>query len=216
MKDNVDRNVVLIPGVGTLRQLVVPPIPVSLPLVGYMRRGWILLRAVFVLFLLLSCCLAVAALMIPPGCGFVVQELILAIFGVGIAVMAAQCAALALHDFLDLRCTGAALIITSSGVVDARSGLNLKWSDVVTARPILGNGELCGVTLKVWDSNKLPSQSFFLSHAGILRNHDEAHIPTWLMTRRSYELSYAMLTLVCRDGGEILPHRGAIFGTPLR
>lgn len=220
MADYANEKIVLIPGVPTVWRSVVPPIEVDLPQIAYMRKGVIAFRAAFLLLLAFLGGLAACAAIFAPSPNSA-SAFVSIVYAIGLALTATfaaiVAAATSLRDFLDLRCKGPALVITESGLTDFRSGLELDWGDIACARPIWGNGGIFGVNLKVKDPTKLPSSRFLLTLEAMARYPDEVQVSTSFLTQRTHELSYAILTLISRAGGEILPNRGVFSGThPLR
>ncbi|TIN30882.1 MAG: hypothetical protein E5Y31_05225 [Mesorhizobium sp.] len=111
----------------------------------------------------------------------------------------------AVFSFLDAGLGKPALVVDKDGFLDNRSGLSIKWTDVLSAKPIMGGGGYWGVSLQVREPALLP-RSFRLGYP-LLRRHKvgEAQMQCNLLSAPAHEIVNSMLTLVHKNGGQLLP-----------
>ncbi len=208
MGTSLDRsNVVLIPGIPTFRKSVVPPLSVRLPIAARCNRG----KYVFMGFFWSLC----ALMMLAAVLAFLVRHpeinralfdrvaiALFQLFGLYWTPFLSMAAAFA---FLDARLGKPALIVDRDGLFDNRSGLSVKWTDVLSAKPIMARAGYWGVSLQVREPALLP-RSIRLGYPLLRRRKvDEAQIQCNFLSTPAHEIVNSMLTLVQKNGGQLLP-----------
>jgi hypothetical protein len=202
-------DIILIPGIPTFRKSVVPPLSIRLPIATHCSRSKYVLMGLFWSF----CALA----MLAPALAFFVHDpesnrtlfdkaamALLQLFGLYWAPFLSVAAAFA---FLDAGLDKPALIVDRDGLSDNRSGLSVKWTDVVSAKPIMARAGYWGMSLQVREPALLP-RSFRLGYPLLRRRKvDEAQIQCNLLSAPAHEIVNSMLTLVHKNGGQPLPAR---------
>lgn len=203
---------VLIPGIPTLRQSGVPSVAVALPMIAAMRPELVRLKLTFLLVMLGMFALLLLALFnLPPSSQGISSSLFQFAMGVYASFWIVWFGAEAASDVRDLYTEDAALEINAAGLADSRTGVNLLWNDVASARYLLTRSGVAGVTLSLrGDLTVPPSANIGWFHQ---TKPNEVHVKTMLMTKPAEQLAQVIVTLVSMAGGNILPHKGAIFGT---
>jgi hypothetical protein len=113
--------------------------------------------------------------------------------------------AAAAFAFLDAGLGKPVLIVDRNGMSDNRSGLSVKWTDVLSAKPIMGGAGYWGLSLQLREPALLP-RSFRLGYPLLRRRKvGEAQIQCNLLSAPSHEIVNSMLTLVHKNGGQLLP-----------
>ncbi|PZV35231.1 hypothetical protein B5V02_29730 [Mesorhizobium kowhaii] len=111
----------------------------------------------------------------------------------------------AAFSFQDASLHKPALIIDRDGLLDNRSGLSVRWADVLSAKPIMSRSGFWGVSLQMRESALLP-RSFRLGYPLLRRRKvGEAQIQCNLLSAPSHEIVNTILTLVHKNGGQLLP-----------
>jgi len=208
MGTSLDRSdVILIPGIPTFRKSVVPPLSVRLPIAARCNRSKYVLMGLFWSFCALAMLAAVLTffvhgLEINRTLFDKVAITLFQLFGLYWAPFLSAAAAFA---FLDASLGKPALIVERDGLSDNRSGLTIKWTDVLSAKPVLARSGYWGVSLQVRKPALLP-RSFRLGYPLLRRRKvDEAQIQCNLLSAPAHEIVNSVLTLVHKNGGQLLP-----------
>ncbi|TPM30638.1 hypothetical protein FKO01_35615 [Mesorhizobium sp. B2-3-3] len=202
-----NENIILIPGMPTFRKSLVPPLSIKLPLVVHCRRGMYIFKGLFCSFCtLLMLAPALAFILGDPDGGRTLFEK-MALFGILLYALsyAPFLSIAAAFSFWDAGLRKPALIIDRHGLLDNRSGLSVKWADVLSAKPIMGRTGYWGVSLRMREPALLP-RSIRLGYPLLWRRKaGEAHIQCSFLTAPEHQLANSILTLVHRSGGQLLP-----------
>lgn len=196
---------IIIPGEPTFRKSVVPPAVVQLPVTAYVnRRMTIVVGAVWTFVALI---MAIAALTLFLGTPQIhrtlFEDMALTLFGLFALGLVPLASAAALFSFQDARSNEPVLTIDKQGLIDHRSGLSVRWMDVVSARPIHN----WGVTLQMRDRSLLPRSSRLGYPLLIWRKPCEVHVQSKFLSTPEYEIVNSVFGLVCLGGGRVLPSR---------
>ncbi|MBZ9867395.1 hypothetical protein LB515_18645 [Mesorhizobium sp. CA15] len=206
------RNHLLIPGIPTLRKSIVPPITVQLPIEASCSRAKNFFVGVFWLFCSFAM-LATAATFFagaPENQHSLVQKammIALQLFGLWWAPFFLMCALLAFRDACRIK---PVLIVRLDRLVDNRSGLSVKWADILSVRPVMTRAGYWGVTLQVRHRGLFP-KSVRVGYPMLRRRRDEAHIQCNFLSVPPYQIVSSILTLAQQGGAEIFPPRSVLF-----
>ncbi|CAN7500049.1 hypothetical protein [Mesorhizobium sp. LjNodule214] len=201
------KDVVLIPGIPTFRKSVVPPLSVRLPIAARCSRSKYILMGLFWAFCALVMLLPLLTFFVrdPEGSRTLFEKVAMALLQLFGLYWVPFLSAAAIFSFLDAGLGKPALIVDSDGLSDSRSGLLAKWSDILSAKPILGGAGYWGVSLRMREPAPLP-KSFRLGYPLLRRRKvDEAHIQCNLLSVPAHEIVNSILTLVHKNGGQLLP-----------
>ncbi|TRD00766.1 hypothetical protein FJV76_19855 [Mesorhizobium sp. WSM4303] len=200
-------DVILIPGMPTFRKSIVPPLSVWLPLAANRRRGMYILMGLFWSFCALAMLATVLTFFVsdPEGNRTLFEKMAMAAIQLFALYWAPFLAAAAVFAFVDANLGKPALLLERDGLLDNRSSLSARWTDVLSAKPIMGRSGYWGVSLQMRDPALLP-RSFRLGYPLLRRRKaGEAHIQCTFLSVPEYEITNSILTLVHKNGGELLP-----------
>lgn len=199
-----------IPGMPTLRNSVVPPISIQLPLTIDVRRRIQIAIGLFYLFMAIAMLLLALTIFAPGALSApLLQRIVIICLQIFGAYWAAYFFIAAMRTLRDAFKRDGKLVITKTGFVDSRTGLKVEWSDIESARPIPGRANNWGVSLKLKNSAQLPRPPWLRGFGWLPRDPNEVHCQTLGLSRPSYEVQTAILHLVRQAGGSIQPPREA-------
>ncbi|TPI27239.1 hypothetical protein FJW08_24815 [Mesorhizobium sp. B3-2-1] len=131
------------------------------------------------------------------------ENIALTLFGLFALGMVPLSSAAALFCFQDARSNEPVLIIDKQSLIDNRSGLSVRWMDVVSARPVHN----WGVTLQMRGPTALPKSLRLGYPLLIWRKPDEVHVQSNFLSAPQHEIVKSIFGLVGLGGGQVLPSR---------
>jgi hypothetical protein len=200
-------DVILIPGIPTFRKSVVPPLSIRLPIVASCSRSKYVLMAIFFLFCAFGMLVTMLTFFVDDAENKIplLQKTVMVLIQLFALYWAPFFLAAAAFAFFDAARDKPILIVDKDGISDNRSGLSIRWIDVLSAKLIMVRSGCWGVSLKVREPALLP-RSFRLGYPLLRRRKvDEALIQCNLLSAPAHEIVNSMLTLVHKNGGQLLP-----------
>ncbi|RWC45284.1 MAG: hypothetical protein EOS55_19925 [Mesorhizobium sp.] len=208
METSLDTDdVIIIPGIPTFRKSVVPPLSIRLPIVARCNRSKYILMGLFWSFCALAMLVTVLTFFVddPENNPTLFGRVAMALTQLFALYWAPFLSAAAVFAFLDAGLGKPVLIVDRGGVSDNRSGLSVKWTDVLSAKPIMGGAGYWGMSLQMREPALLP-RSFRLGYPLLRRRKvGECQIQCNLLSAPAHEIVNSMLTLVHKNGGQLLP-----------